>query len=892
LPSPLPRTPARSPRGTRTLVLAALLCLGISLLSVSAGEAGDEKTEDQPEPAKLPAPRGIGFFDQGVNDKRLAGYRTPKGFKVEIVAEAPAVVNPVGMTFADDGTPWVLEWRPSPGDEKALARETLKYKDGSVRTFTFPRKKKKDVVKVLTSSKDNGVFDKARVVLEDEWPSGILLHDGWLYLCGRGTVRRCKQSKPDGPFDKTEVVARGFGGPGRRQVSGMSIGNDGRLYLSTGEGDNFVEGSDGSRATVLRTGAVFRCMPDGSKLHVFAIGFCNPYRDVCFDLAGNAFHADNEPGNGCRLLHVAEGADFGWRSGGRRDLPGRMPALAVRPGAASGLCVYNDTRLPEAYRGLFFQPDAFRGLVRAWKLDPKGASFAATQEFKFLSAPKDERFRPCQVVVGPDGAVYVVDWRTKSARKPWGDGTHGRIYRIRWSGTRDQPELPLRGLEGWGKIARLSGKELIETLSSEEAGARERARKELVKRGEKNRKALVKLLDDGEAQLVAKVAALGAIGSMFDADVQKAFEKALKGGDSELQRLAAEALGLCARKADRNAHNALLQALSSDDLPVRRAVALAMGRLAGPGAGDNLAATLSFDESKDVFLRDGILRGLEMLGKPGIDALIALADSGVQKDTDRVVEAFLALRGRPAFDALPRLLAHPHVTAAQRAELIRSAGNYLLDPPVSLDAVIAHVAKQPKETSAVKKALLEVLGPPGLRTGPKAGAWVASRVADRDAEVRLAAIAAAQRARLAGTGPALAKRLGEEDLSGAERLALIKALRVIRAKEAVAPLKALLAGRKASEAVRREVFLTLAAVDPASATAGAKAFLSGKDPALQREAVRVLGATAEGARLAGKLYLEKKLAPELLPVVTEGLRRHAAKDAEAAKLLKELTKRG
>ena len=65
----------------------------------------------------------------------------------------------------------------------------------------------------------------------------------------------------------------------------MTIGNDGWLYLTSGDDDNVVEGSDGSRATVLRTGAVFRCRPDGSKVEAFAMGFRNPYRDVAFDTA-------------------------------------------------------------------------------------------------------------------------------------------------------------------------------------------------------------------------------------------------------------------------------------------------------------------------------------------------------------------------------------------------------------------------------------------------------------------------------------------------------------------------------------------------------------------------------------------------------------------------------
>ena len=330
-------------------------------------------------------------------------------------------------------------------------------------------------------------------------------------------------------------------------------------------------------------------------------------------------------------------------------------------------------------------------------------------------------------------------------------------------------------------------------------------------------------------------------------------------GDVELQRLAAEALGICSKKGDRDAHDGLLQALSSEDLAVRRAVALAMGRLARPGAGDNLATTLSFDDSKDRFLHDGILRGVERLGKPGIAALISLAESGVQKDTDQVVEAFLGLRSCPAFDALPTLLKHMHVVSGQRADLIRSALNYQLDPPVSLEPIVACVASPSRETSAVKKAILEVLGTPGTLKGAKADVLVIWLLADGNGEVRVRAITTAARMRLSKAGPILAKRLEKEDLPASEQLAVIKALRRLPTKEAVPALEKVLTSDKSSAPLRRV-------------------------------AVIAAGATAEGARLVGKLYLEKKLPKGLLPEVSAALAKHSSKDAESAKLLAEVKK--
>jgi quinoprotein glucose dehydrogenase len=660
----------------------------------------------QPAPAQAPAkaaPKETKSVDQGDNDPRLKGYFTPEGVKVEIVAEAPLVVNPVALTFGDDGTAYVLEWHSN-------AR--------------LAEKKGKDVVKVLHDTQNKRVYDRAKVVLEEDMPSSLLLHDDWLYLCGRGTVRRYRLSAL-GRQPKAEIIARGFGGVGHHQVSGLTIGNDGWLYISTGAGDHHVEGSDGCRATVLRTGAIFRCRPDGSRLQTFAIGFCNPYRDVVFDATGNMFHADNDGSEGerftgCRLLHIAEGCDFGWRQrpGARAcqpdlfrtainaELPGKMPPLVnTGRGAASGLFLYNDTRFPEPYRGPLYYPDVVRKSIRTYRVEPKGASFTATEELTFLKSD-DPLFRPCQVTAGPDGAMYIVDWRTDASGGLAGDGEHGRIYRVTWTGTKEQAALPPRPMDSWLKVIRQSDDDLLKTLAGEDGSDRTRAQRELVRRGERNRAALLRLLRDGEQPLTARLAALGAVEAFWNEEVQKAFQQTLADAEDPLRCRAAEALGLLATRGNAEVHDSLLKALNDSSLAVRRAVALAMGRIAAPGSADALVNTLAFDDSGDVYLRDGLLRAIEGLGKPGIERLLALAESGVQKDTDRVVHFFAALRTQPAYQGLPVLLKYPHLTVAQRMRLIRSCGNYLLDPPISLDPILAFLANQPEE---LKRAGAELL---------------------------------------------------------------------------------------------------------------------------------------------------------------------------------------
>jgi quinoprotein glucose dehydrogenase len=668
----------------KTLLLPLAGIVLAVVVSCPLSHAADKPAASAPEATHKPAPSWVKIIDQGDLDSRLKGYKTPEGVKVEIVAENPVVVNPIGMAFGDDGTPYVLEG---------------------------------DAIKTLSDAKGKGVYDTSKIVLEVKEASGFLLHDRWLYVAQGDTVRRYKQSKGEGAYDVKEVVAQGFGGIGRHQASGMTIGLDGWLYLTAGDGDNVVEGTDGSKATVLRSGAVFRCRPDGSKMKAFAIGFVLPYGNAAFDAAGNMFVADNGvPGAGeftdSRLIHVSEGADYGWRlkAGApcckadpvRAGGSGALPPMLKFDGSATGSFMYTDTRFPENYHGLLIQPDAPHGAIHAYKVRPRGATFEVVEEFDFLKSD-DPLFRPRQVLAGPDGAVYVVDQRTKS-----GESKHGRVYRLTWAGTKDQPALPPRDRDARAKIAKLDDDDLIKALIANESG--DAPRLELIRRGEKERPALLKLLKDSEQPDEARIAALSALESMWNADVQSLLITLLtKESSADLRRLSADALGLNAAKGDDDVHSGLLRALTDSAPEVRRSAALAMSRVAAAGAADVLVNTWAFDDGRDVVLSDGLVRAIENLGRLGVSRLVALGESGVQKETDKAVEAFTMFRTRAGADGVPRMLENPHLSAAQRIALLRSYNNYLLDPPVSLAPALEYLTSH-KDPAVLKGAILALGG--------------------------------------------------------------------------------------------------------------------------------------------------------------------------------------
>src|SRR5262249_440671 len=158
---------------------------------------------------------------------------------------------------------------------------------------------------------------------------------------------------------------------------------------------------------------------------------------------------------------------------------------------------------------------------------------------------------------------------------------------------------------------------------------------------------------------------------------------------------------------------------------------------------------------------------------------------------------------RPAADVLPVLLKSPHPNITQRAALIRSYTNYLLDPPLSLEPLLDYMLGQGNEAVQVKQAALEGISTPGFRVEGKAkdklDKPLLSLVEEKEAAMRLGVIKAIEETRLAKAAPKLVALLGDGDRPGAERAAAARALRVFGEKSAVPALKAVLTDGKAEE---------------------------------------------------------------------------------------------
>ena len=924
------------------IILASIVAnLGVFRAEV-VGQAIAEPDFLREEMLQTPTPEWVRMQDQVGNnqnaDQRLKGLRTPAGVTVEIVAEEPTVVDPVAMTFGDDGALFVLEWREA--TEQIDTTYDVIYQDGSKATVNRKTKNVNDQLKRLVDADGDGTYETAQLLMDDlEMPSSILLHKEWMYFPSVGHVIRRRQTQ-DGVWEEQEIL-RGMCGYHHHQVSGLTISHDNWMYTTSGDDDNIAEGSDGSRATVLRTGAIFRSRPDGSRLTEFARGFRNPYRNVVFDELYNMFHVDNDQEDGSkfqgvRLMHLLEGADYGWRleMGAKccrtdfargavfGERPGKMPSmLKTGRGAPAGLLIYQGTRFPQEFRGLLIYPDVYRMKVRAYEIERAGSTFKVVSQFTLMESD-DGMFRPVQALVGPDGAIYVLDWRTNSggAGRSWGDGTHGRIYRLRWTGIDALPGIELGKMNAWNQLSKKTKEQLFEILTTtRDFELRERVRKEVVRRGVEHRGKCLEIARNASLSLPARVAAFGAACQLDWNAASPCAEELLTDSSFEMRRTAAEAIGhqMSAEQATLSRAQPLLNLVAKDAHPaVQRAAALAAGAVGSLAAqhevketiASGLLAQLVNVDRNDQYLFDGILRGVERCGIPGVRKISQMAISNDSQQSELATELFLALRTHEAADELDRLLRGETngFTEDQLERLLTAHRHIVVRPPIQATGVIDWLKQNPDSSARLQITALETLGLVGGGKSPSVAALTVKLLKSSDAEIRQSAIQLAGELRVISASRPLFEILCDKGRSLSERQAVIQALALLKAEqwpfsdrgdpgvellldEWVQQMKSW----KEAELIADSLWL-LGEVDEAKATSVTRSMLDVQDAVIVNAAIDVLGADMDHAVELGQRYVSGNLPVATKSSVAAALQRHVASDAtgKAHELLKQIYQDG
>ena len=275
-----------------------------------------------------------------VATERIATFKIPEGMKVELFAAEPKLASPVAIGLDERNRVFVAEeYRFNLGTEENRTRPFLLEDDLQIQTLDdrlkmyekFASKfeggmdwfrKVADQVRLVEDTDGDGKADRSTVFAPDfngtldGLAAGVMATDGDIYFTCIPNLWRLRDTNNDGVADERTIIHTGFGvnaGFLGHDLHGLCWGPDGKLYFSVGDRGFHVTTREGQVLHGPRTGAVFRCYPDGSELEVVMRGLRNP-QEIAFDQFGNLFAADNncDKGDHSRLVYVLEGADAGW----------------------------------------------------------------------------------------------------------------------------------------------------------------------------------------------------------------------------------------------------------------------------------------------------------------------------------------------------------------------------------------------------------------------------------------------------------------------------------------------------------------------------------------------------------------------------------------------------
>ncbi len=716
-------------------------------------------------------------------------FQVAEGFEVNLFAADPIIAKPIQMNFDPAGRLWIASSEVYPqikpgqeADDKVLVVEDV---DGDGR------------------ADKTSIFARGLLI-----PTGVEPGDGGAYVANSTELLHFKDVDGDGRADQTRVVLSGFGTEDTHHIlHTLRWGYDGALYFNQSIYiHSHIETPHGVRR--LGGGGIWRFRPETMELDVFIRGLVNPWGHH-FDRWGQSFATDGAGGEG--INYCLPGAYYFTAPDAVRILPG------LNPGSPKycGLEVVGGRHLPDSWQGNLITND-FRGnRVCQFIVSEDGAGYASREQTELIKT-SHVAFRPIDVKMGPDGAIYIADWYNPiiqhgevDFRDPRRDHTRGRIWRVTAKG---RPTVPRPKLVG------AATGDLLKALESPEEWTRVQARRVMQERGASAvapelaawTGAIDRKRPDAEALRLEALWTFEAIGRPEPALLRELLH-------SPEPRIRAAAVRVVPHWKDGlDDAIALLGERAVDGFPrVRLEAVRALAEFPEPKAAELAMAAL--DRPVDSFLDYALwLTARQLAPKWLPEARAGRFDFGGRPA--HLVYALLAVNSPEVVAPLLTLLREGKVPKDQDGKvqnLIATQGG-----PGELAAVLDLVLEAKTLPPARRAALLDLLaGAAARRKVVPAGdlSRIIPLIADRDDATRAAALRAAGAWNVPAIDGRLAELAGAADTPGSVRAAAIEAM-ARRGKPEGRRAIENLADRGASAAVQAMALAALEDIDPNAAS--------------------------------------------------------------------------
>lgn len=490
-------------------------------------------------------------------EQEKATFKLPPGFEIQLVAAEPDIHKPMNIAFDEHGRLWVTD--------------TIEY------PFPADPGKGRDTLKILSDFDEQGHAKKISTFATGlNVPIGVLPFGDGAIIYSVPEIRKYRDTDGDGKADKSEPMLATFHTTDTHGMTNNFVrGFDGWVYANHGfRNEDVITAQDGS-SIAMSSGSTYRFKPDGSHIELYARGQVNPF-GLCFDPLGNLYSADCHTLPQMLLLRGGVYPSFGKPDDGLGFAPNMIDHLHGST-AIAGTLFYDATQFPAEFRGNVFNGNPVTCAVNRDRLEWTGSTPKAIEMPEFL-INSDPWFRPVQVKLGPDGAMYIADFYNKiighyevDLKHPGRDRNSGRIWRIVYKGdakTALAPNLP--------DMTKMTPEQLVALLGDANITNRLMATNYLADRAQSDAMAALEQALDKPANWMQRVHAMWVLerrGTLKPDMLPFAFADPTPGVRVHVMRLLAERA-----KLDDKTQQLVIKGLTDSDPTVRRCASDAAGR--------------------------------------------------------------------------------------------------------------------------------------------------------------------------------------------------------------------------------------------------------------------------------------------------------------------------